>query len=382
MERITKSLIFSNEFSVDDWNSLLNTELRKYFINDEVFNENKEILRTEFVNYIRIYSKNTYHNLFEWTYNQFTLAMTSNIELTIKELSNSFYDLSKTDMRWITNVIGQPRFLELSERDKIYQCFKMIDEVLEGCFNPRFRMLYNIIFFNKTSKFKENKDEKLGILVNSIPKEVENEISLYLKDPIVNIPTHQWRNIASHKSYDVQKDSITVTYGSQNKDEKSLSYSEFYDILTWVHDMYRAIRLAEVFFTLNYIKNIVKNLGGTSKVEIRHEASLFHLIHNMQIIGFKYVSMTKENRTVALSFNTKEETTIMDSLIHASQCLDQIACSIYDDLFVRDDYDTVQVNVLEGNSKASASVRIDIALAKAQGNISQKEYIENIVFKL
>ena len=40
------------------------------------------------------------------------------------------------------------------------------------------------------------------------------------------------------------------------------------------------------------------------------------------------------------------------------------------------------MNVFEGNSKASASVRIDIALAKAQGNISQKEYIENIVFKL
>ncbi|WP_282019048.1 hypothetical protein [Salegentibacter mishustinae] len=70
-DKIYEDLDFSPEFSVEDWNSLIELKLTKYFENESVFKENKEILRTEVVNYIRISIKPEYLNLFDWTFDKY-----------------------------------------------------------------------------------------------------------------------------------------------------------------------------------------------------------------------------------------------------------------------------------------------------------------------
>ena len=56
-DELYKHLEFTNEFSVDDWNDLISIKIRPYFRNDNIFNSNKEVLRTEIINYIKFSEK-------------------------------------------------------------------------------------------------------------------------------------------------------------------------------------------------------------------------------------------------------------------------------------------------------------------------------------
>lgn len=132
---------FSTDFSVDDWNDLIKLKLGKYFINETIFEKNKEVLRTELINFIGISEKPEYFELFEWTYNLYADCFKIDTEKTIKIIAESFQDISNTDMKWMTNVLTQPDYQQFSERDKISYYFKIIDETLEGVFKPRLKLL-------------------------------------------------------------------------------------------------------------------------------------------------------------------------------------------------------------------------------------------------
>ena len=118
-DKIYEDLEFSTEFSVEDWNALIKLKLGKYFTEDSVFEKNKELLRTEIINYIKFCTKTEYFKLFEWTFDLYKECIDSDRQSTIKILADSFYDVSNTDMKWMTNVLTQPDSSSFSERDKI-----------------------------------------------------------------------------------------------------------------------------------------------------------------------------------------------------------------------------------------------------------------------
>lgn len=105
---IYEDLKFSTEFSVEDWNALIKLKLGKYFTENSIFNKNKEVLRTEIINYIKFCTKPEYFKLFEWTFNLYKGCVNFDRQRTIKILADSFHDISNTDMRWMTNVLTRP----------------------------------------------------------------------------------------------------------------------------------------------------------------------------------------------------------------------------------------------------------------------------------
>jgi len=60
-------LKFTDDFSVDDWNDLIRIKFRPYFRSDNIFDSNKEVLRTELINYIKFSEKPDLLKLFNWT---------------------------------------------------------------------------------------------------------------------------------------------------------------------------------------------------------------------------------------------------------------------------------------------------------------------------
>jgi len=72
------------------------------------------------------------------------------------------------------------------------------------------------------------------------------------------------------------------------------------------------------------------------------------------------------------------------TLIHASQCLDQLSCAIYDDKFVREDFQKTQINIVDekGIKLGSATISIKIALKKAKNEINLDEYLSNMKFEI
>jgi hypothetical protein len=383
-DKIYEDLEFSTEFSVEDWNTLIKLKLGKYFTEDSVFEENKEILRTEIINYIKFCTKPEYFKLFEWTFDLYQECINSDRQTTIKILADSFDDVSNTDMKWMTNVLTQPDSASFSERDKINYYFKVIDETLEGAFKPRFKLLDKLTSFKLNCTVIDNSTFDFGKLIRDFPSQVKSDVSLFLEDPVFSISTNQWRNIAAHKSFTINKDDIVVEYGRGTIQTRTISYDDFYKILHWTQNIYRVIRLGQVFFDLNHIKEIVTELGGTGNINIRFESALVHLVNNVQIVGFKFVSTEELNGVFCLNLKPKIDSDLKSSLIHASQFLDQLSCAIFDDVFIRDKFQATKVSLVDDELKslASASVSIEVALKRAESKITLDEYLKNVDFKL
>jgi len=383
-DKIYEDLGFSTEFSVEDWNALIKLKLRKYFTEDSVFEENKEILRTEIINYIKFCTQEEYFKLFEWTFDLFKDCILLDRQKSIKILADSFDDISNTDMRWMTNFLIQPDSSNFSERDKISYYFKAIDETLEGAFKPRFKLLHKLINLKLNQTIVDNSSFDFGKLIKELPSQARCYVSLFLEDPLFSIPTNQWRNIAAHKSFTINTGNIVVEYGRGNIHSKVISYSDFYKIVQWTQDIYRVIRLAQVLTDLNYIREIVEILGGTENMNIRFEASLLRIIHNMQIVGFKFVSNEEQNETFCLNVKGKVNYDVKSSLIHASQCLDQLSRAIYNDKFVRDTFQKTKINIVDDseNILASATISIETALKRAQERLTVKEYLSKMEFDI
>jgi len=383
-DKIYEDLEFSTEFSVEEWNALVKLKLGKYFTDDSVFEKNKEILRTEIINYLKFCTKPEYFNLFEWTFDLYQMCINSDRQTTIKVLADSFDDVSNTDLKWMTNVLTQPDSSSFSERDKISYYFKVIDETLEGAFKPRFRLLDKLVSFKINHSVIDNSNFDFGKLIRDFPSQVRGNVSLFLKDPFFSISTNQWRNISAHKSFTINKDTIVVEYGRGTIQKLTISYEDFYKVLHWTQNIYRVIRFGQVIFDLNYIKEIIAELGGTEEMNVRFEASLLHLINNVQIVGFKFVSIEEINGVFCLNLKSKVDSDLKSSLIHASQFLDHLSCAIFDDVFVRDKFQKTKVSLVDDELKslASASVSIEIALKRAESKITLDEYLKNVDFKL
>lgn len=383
-DELYKHLKFTNDFSVDDWNALISLKFRRYFRNDDIFNSNKELLRTEIINYIQFAKKINLLKLFDWTFLVFKECFERDEILSIKQLSDSFYEISETDLRWMTNVIIQPDPIDFSERDKISYYFKVIDEILEGVFKPRFRLFDRFINYYVRGIYYDNSKIDFGQIIQNFPDSERFSASLYLADPYFSISTNQWRNISSHKTFSIKKDSILIEYGKTSVKSLSLSFKQLKMVLNWVQDIYRVIRLAEVFISLNYTEEVVDALGGTDKIKLRFESVLMHLINNIQIVGFPFVSTIESDTTFILRLKKKVNSNLKDSIIHASQFLEYLAYAVHDDEFTRDKFTHVQVQVLDDNNDkfASATIIISSVLRKLEKDMTLDEYLQCIDFKI
>jgi hypothetical protein len=383
-DKIYEDLHFSSEFSVEDWNALIKIKFGKYFSEEVLLEKNKEILRTELIEYIRFCTKPDYLKLFEWTFDLYKDCLNTDKQRIVKALADSFDDISNTDMKWMTNVLTQPDHKNFSERDKISYYFKVIDETLEGTFKPRLKLLDKLINLKLHHSIPDNSTSDFGKLIRDFPDQMKSDANLFLEDPIFSISTNQWRNIAAHKSFIINKNDIVAEYGRNNIQTLTISYDNFYKILDWIQDICRVIRLGQVLTHLSCIEEIVSELGGTEDINIRFESSLLHIIHNMQIVGFKFVSTEDLGDTFSLNVKGKINHDVKSSLIHASQCLDQLSCAIYDDKFVRDNFQKTKICIVDDgrNTLASATISIQNALKKAKGELTLDEYLNNMEFDI
>jgi hypothetical protein len=104
----------------------------------------------------------------------------------------------------------------------------------------------------------------------------------------------------------------------------------------------------------------------------------------MQIVGFEFVSTEEQMDTFCLNVKGKNGHDVKSSLIHASQCLDQLSCAIYDDKFVKDNFQKTKISIVDGhnNKLGSATISIETALKKAKSEIDLNEYLDNMKFEI
>ncbi|MGK7397288.1 MAG: hypothetical protein ACNS62_22115, partial [Candidatus Cyclobacteriaceae bacterium M3_2C_046] len=111
--------------------------------------------------------------------------------LSIKQLADSFYEITETDSKWMTNSIIQPNPSDFSERDKAIYYFKALDEILEGAFKPRFKLFDNFLNYYISGNFYDNSEIDFGQIIRNFPHSVSNYAGLYLQDPVFSVSTNQ-----------------------------------------------------------------------------------------------------------------------------------------------------------------------------------------------
>lgn len=375
---------FNSEFSVNDWNELVYLKFGKYFDYKSDIEKNKESLRAEIINYISLlHPDEKYLELFDKTYSFLKKCYVKDKDYFIEKLADHLECNINSDMNTMTSVLLRPNLSELSERDKITHYFNVIDTTLEGMFKPRFKLLFTLAKFNNSEGFSDFSKYSFGQLINKFPISQRSDFMLYLKDPYFSVSTNQWRNIAAHKSYEINKNTIKVSYGQKTISTVEMEHSRFLEIATWVQSINRAIRLSEIITYLNHYGKIAKKLSG-NKNKIRFESRLFRIVHNLQIVGFEFVSTSKNENTFELNLRKKLSGDLQESIIHASQCLQQLAIALFDDELSKDEFDNVVVFLVDEKNGilASASVSIMAVMQWTENKISLDEYLFKVDIKI
>ena len=141
------------------------------------------------------------------------------------------------------------------------------------------------------------------------------------------------------------------------------------------------MRLANVIAYSEYMPELKRI--GLPDVPLRLESSLVTIYHNLSIVGFECKGYSEEFDAFVLSVRDRLGRAIRESAIHASQVLDQISAALADDATTRHRFKLSVIRLLDeyGTAVASASIKIEDAVASFQGNLSLKERVERTTFE-
>lgn len=382
-DEIYKYLKYPEDISVEDWNKLITLKFKPFFNEESVFLSQKETLRTELVSYLFLEKDEDYFKLFEWTFDVFKQCLDRHKEISISELAKNLNSVSATDMKWMSITLMQQDISKFSVVEKTTYIFKLIEDILEGVFKVRFGLLFNFTTCLEKGSFPKEANQTFGNLIHNFSNN-DTDATLFLKDPIFGISTNQWRNISAHKSYEVKRKEIIVKYGRANKTVSvSLTHHQLGKIFDWSQNIYRVIRLAQTLVYLNNTNSIISILGSESISSNRFESTLFGIIHNLQIVGFEFISTEDSSDTFCINLRKKIGSDVKESIIHASQALDQISSAIYFDELINYKYTFTKIKLVEKNEVlASAKIRINHAIRKVNGEITMEEYINKMDFNI
>ncbi|MCK9492323.1 MAG: hypothetical protein M0Q24_09540 [Sulfurimonas sp.] len=383
MHNIFRTLQYDVNLTIDDYNQVIKEVFLKHFRDEETFFKNKELLRTELVSYIKyIAKKEKFEQLLEKILKVFSDCIQKDKDQVIKELALNLSKVSKADSLYLSYYIRQPTDLSLySPRDLAEYYFDVINYTLESCYKPRIELFYKIWKFNKDNTLVDVSSKTFGDILNLL-----NNFDELTKDPIFNIVFSQWRNISDHKDFDITKDNIEVAYGKGiNRKTQMLSHSQLKEIAFYVHSVYNVLRLTEVIIYLNYTEEIMMTDEAKSiNFNIRSEASLLHIIHNLQTVGFEFHSFNDKDNIFILNLYIKSNSDVQESIIHASQLFTNIAMALDNDDCQKDKFNEMQINILDKDDAnvASAKTGIKSCIDFSLGKIDMNQLIDNVRFKI
>lgn len=383
MHNVFETLKYDSNLTIDDYNQVTKEVFFKYFKDELTFIKNKELLRTELVNYIKYIAKDEkIEKLFENILKVFNDAILKDKNKVIQELASNLLRISKTDSLYLAYYIRQPKDISIySQRELAEYYFDVISYTLESCYKPRIELFYKMYKFNQNGIFENITSKTFGDILNSIYNFDE-----LTKDGIFNIVFSQWRNISDHKDFDITKDNIQVRYGKgNNRKIKSLSHTQIKEIAFSINQVYSILRLAEVLIYLNYTDEIMaSDKTKNIKFDIRSEASLFHIVHNLQTVGFKFHSFNDKSNVFTLNLYIKSNNDIQESIINASQLFTKIAIAIDNDDFQKDRFNKLKINILDKNDFVVANAITDLqsCIDFSFSKIDMYQLIENIKFQI
>ncbi|MCB8976420.1 MAG: hypothetical protein H6657_03225 [Ardenticatenaceae bacterium] len=370
----------TDDTSIEEWNSATRDAFTPFFENSTSIDKNIQLLRVELRNLARILNFPEYIELLHWTINLYRAQLKIDKDNTCAYLASKIHLVEKSDSTWFSLFqISQELPSDTTAYDRVFQIFSTIDSVLEGCYKPRFELLYAFSTKAANGQFpKSTKRLDFGNMKAEFPNSYATRAQLFLSDPLFNIGVNQWRNIGAHKTFQVfSEGKIEVNYGMRVPPKSlSISLEQLRAILAWIFRTHTVARMASEIIYLENMSEIKPYMA--SMPNVRFEQSLTHLCHNLKLVGFRCSNLDKSQGKISLTLHCTSDKDQTEAVIHASQILDQLALAVEFDQLTIGKYDICEVKVFSVSDKylGSANVKYSDAIEWTKGQFSLEEYVK------
>lgn len=211
---------------------------------------------------------------------------------------------------------------ELELDEFVQTSMKDISDVIE-CLSKNFyieQVGINRILRDKAINLSKLVESKLGNLIEELI--VHSTYSKLFKTQPDNLKLSDWRNIAAHHKYSIQKEIIQCEYGvAENKKTLSIDREELFDRLHQCVRTMQVLNMAHKFFAYDNMDEISKVINPTDK-DARIEMSFLTFSSALMSQGFEVINInyeTGDTATLELKDLTQDDPEKRG--IHSSQFL-------------------------------------------------------------
>lgn len=337
MQKTLNSIIeHSNASGItrEEWKYAAQVSFEPYFRRKNQLIKNLDSFMIELHNLARLKADPEYLELMIWCLALHRRVLRVDRAGAYNEMSKLFSNTMKSDENWL-NLFQMTIRLppNASPRDKAFQLFQTIDGVGEGCFKPQLQIIYAFAYREAKGVWPNNITEQdFGALVGNFPITKKSLPPIFLRDPEVNIPVSQWRNISAHKSFRlVAPKTILVTYGKGAKTkEKKIGLHRLSRVSSWLIKVHCAARLANIITFVEHVREIA--YVNQPNAECSLSSSLLRIAHGLTTVGFECPEWKVKNREGVLTVVDKLNRDPIKALIHSSQQLIQISVAVLQDV--------------------------------------------------
>lgn len=389
MEKHLNSIIEHSDpagFTRDDWKLATESAFAPYFRRKTQLKKNLDSFMVELRNLARFVTDPEYLELMEWCLALHRRVLRVDRAGAYQEMNKLFANTMKSDESWLNLFqMTTPLPKNAEPRDKAYQLFQTIDGVGEGCFKPHLQIIY--AFAHKEAKGTWPKDvrgQDFGALVGGFPNTKESPPRILLRDPEVNIPVNQWRNISAHKSFKlVGPQTILAKYGKAPKvKEQKIGLHRLRRVSSWLIKIHSAVRLANIITFVEHIREITEI--QQPDLERSLASSLLGIAHNLSTVGFESSRWKVNNREGMLTVVDKLSRDPVEALIHSSQQLIELSVGVLQDVAISSKVSkvSIQLELPDGSLFGKARVLVKDADAFSLRKISLNDYMDCIEWVL
>jgi hypothetical protein len=369
-------------YSVDDWNSAVVSMFGPYVRRRSVLRRRRELLRSELINLAKIQAAPNGPALLSTLVRAYRRAIYVDRDASLGFLVDHFVDMGRSDQNWITlAVTHEPLSCAYGLTERAAQKFAILDTVLEGCYKQHAVIAVGFGEWKRGKSIPADIGTRdfgnvLSLLVPAYGRCAERLV----RDPFYGIEFNQWRNVAAHKSFRVvTRSTIELVYG-RRRQVKRITYAALERVLRSAVEALSIVRMASTLVYIEFMPDLCAI--GLPRPTIALESQMVGLCHNLFVVGFKCLHYGGEGKSFVLELEDRLDREPLESVIHASQILDQIGVALEFDPTRSSRYTTVAIRVLDqtGVYAGGASISLDDVLAAAKGALSQKERLARTTF--
>lgn len=371
------------EYSVDDWNQAVIKHFGPFVADKSTLVTEKEILRSELINLARVISSSEGERLLHTILALYREVLSADRPNALAFMQGRFAEVGRADQAWMGLFLTNSRLhrdYPLTER--VTQVFSHLETVLEGCYKPHLRVLAAFSAYGIASTLpSKTAKHDFGTLLRTVQNSLGAEGQSLILDSELGIEYNQWRNIAAHRSFEVStRSTIEVEYGSATRQRRGLTFAALRRTLSSAIAAMAVVRMANTLVYLECMPEL--NALGLPQPQLRFESTIVGLCHNLSIVGFRCLGYSSAKGCLTLSLIDRLGREPLESVLHASQVLDQLGVAVELDVTRKARHRYVEVEVLspKGIQEGRAQITVADVTSWTKGELTTIERIDRTTF--